>query len=86
VAMVSQSFALFAWLTVEENAELGLYARGLPKEVGEKEALDTLGVVGLEGFEGAYAKELSGGIGQREPIRNPNRLGTVRSMGRLRCR
>jgi NitT/TauT family transport system ATP-binding protein len=65
VAMVFQSFSLLPWLTVQENAELGLYARGLPKEVCEKEALLALGMVGLEGFEGAYPKELSGGMRQR---------------------
>jgi NitT/TauT family transport system ATP-binding protein len=65
VAMVFQSFALLPWLTVQENAELGLYARGLSKEVCEKEAQRTLGMVGLEGFEGAYPKELSGGMRQR---------------------
>ena len=63
--MVFQSFALLPWLTVQENAELGLYARGVPKEVCEKEAADVLGMVGLEGFEGAYPKELSGGMRQR---------------------
>src|SRR5499433_4018932 len=61
VAMVFQSFALLPWLTVQENAELGLFARGVSKEICEKEALLALGMVGLEGFEGAYPKELSGG-------------------------
>jgi len=65
VAMVFQSFALLPWLTVQENAELGLTARGVPKEAAEKEALHALGMVGLEGFEGAYPKELSGGMRQR---------------------
>jgi NitT/TauT family transport system ATP-binding protein len=65
VAMVFQSFALLPWLTVQENAELGLFARGVPKEVCEKEALLALSMVGLEGFEGAYPKELSGGMRQR---------------------
>jgi NitT/TauT family transport system ATP-binding protein len=63
--MVFQSFALLPWLTVQENAELGLYARGVSKEVCEKEAAEVLGMVGLEGFEGAYPKELSGGMRQR---------------------
>src|SRR5262245_57279598 len=54
VAMVFQSFALLPWLTVQENAELGLFARGESKETCEKEALLALGMVGLEGFEGAY--------------------------------
>ena len=65
VAMVFQSFALLPWLTVQENAELGLFARGIAKEICEKEALHALGMVGLEGFEGAYPKELSGGMRQR---------------------
>jgi NitT/TauT family transport system ATP-binding protein len=65
VAMVFQSFALLPWLTVQENAELGLSARGVAKETAEKEALHALQMVGLEGFEGAYPKELSGGMRQR---------------------
>jgi NitT/TauT family transport system ATP-binding protein len=65
VAMVFQSFALLPWLTVQENAELGLLARGAEKEAAEKEAVHALGMVGLEGFEGAYPKELSGGMRQR---------------------
>src|SRR5215471_6115514 len=59
VAMVFQSFALLPWLTVQENAELGLFARGVPKEVCEEEAIQALAMVGLEGFERAYPKELS---------------------------
>src|ERR1700757_5278014 len=58
VAMVFQSFALLPWLTVQENAELGLYARGVSKEICEKEAAEVLGMGGLEGFEGADRKEL----------------------------
>jgi len=65
VAMVFQSFALLPWLTVQENAELGLFARGVAKADCEKAALDALTMVGLEGFEGAYPKELSGGMRQR---------------------
>jgi NitT/TauT family transport system ATP-binding protein len=65
VAMVFQSFALLPWLTVQENAELGLYARGIPKDVTEQAALHALRMVGLEGFEGAYPRELSGGMKQR---------------------
>jgi NitT/TauT family transport system ATP-binding protein len=65
VAMVFQSFALLPWLTVQENAELGLFARGVSKEVCEHEAVHALSMVGLEGFEGAYPKELSGGMRQR---------------------
>src|SRR6201996_9585071 len=65
VAMVFQSFALLPWLTVQENAELGLFARGVDKEICEREAVLALSMVGLEGFEGAYPKELSGGMRQR---------------------
>jgi NitT/TauT family transport system ATP-binding protein len=65
VAMVFQSFALLPWLTVQENAELGLFARGVEKDIAEKEATRALSMVGLEGFEGAYPKELSGGMRQR---------------------
>ena len=65
VAMVFQSFALLPWLTVQENAELGLFARGVSKEICEKEATLALSMVGLEGFQGAYPKELSGGMRQR---------------------
>jgi NitT/TauT family transport system ATP-binding protein len=65
VAMVFQSFALLPWLTVQENAELGLFARGVARDVCEKEAVHALSMVGLEGFEGAYPKELSGGMRQR---------------------
>jgi NitT/TauT family transport system ATP-binding protein len=65
VAMVFQSFALLPWLTVLENAELGLYARNLSKRTTEQAALQALRMVGLEGFEGAYPRELSGGMKQR---------------------
>ncbi|HWF46046.1 MAG TPA: nitrate/sulfonate/bicarbonate ABC transporter ATP-binding protein [Bryobacteraceae bacterium] len=65
VAMVFQSFALLPWLTVQENAELGLYARGVSKSVCEEEAEKALHMVGLEGFGGAYPRELSGGMRQR---------------------
>ncbi|HEX4229989.1 MAG TPA: nitrate/sulfonate/bicarbonate ABC transporter ATP-binding protein [Bryobacteraceae bacterium] len=65
VAMVFQSFALLPWLTVQENAELGLYARGVSKNVCEEEAEKALHMVGLEGFGGAYPRELSGGMRQR---------------------
>jgi NitT/TauT family transport system ATP-binding protein len=65
VAMVFQSFALLPWLTVQENAELGLIARGVDRAEAQGEALRALDMVGLEGFEGAYPKELSGGMRQR---------------------
>ncbi|HTX35939.1 MAG TPA: nitrate/sulfonate/bicarbonate ABC transporter ATP-binding protein [Bryobacteraceae bacterium] len=65
VAMVFQSFALLPWLTVQENAELGLFARGVDRQTCAKEATLALSMVGLEGFEGAYPRELSGGMRQR---------------------
>jgi NitT/TauT family transport system ATP-binding protein len=65
VAMVFQSFALLPWLTVQENTELGLTARGEGKERREEEALKAIKMVGLEGYEGAYPRELSGGMRQR---------------------
>jgi NitT/TauT family transport system ATP-binding protein len=65
VAMVFQSFALLPWLTVLQNATLGLYARNQSLKVCESAALEVLRMVGLEGFEGAYPRELSGGMKQR---------------------
>src|SRR5271170_2608978 len=65
VAMVFQSFALLPWLTVQENTELGLTARGVGKVEREEEALRAIKMVGLEGYESAYPKELSGGMRQR---------------------
>ena len=65
VAMVFQSFALLPWLTVQENAELGLIARGVARAECVQEAEHALQMVGLEGFESAYPRELSGGMRQR---------------------
>ncbi len=65
VAIVFQSFALFPWLTVLENVEAPLLARGVGALERHKRALKMLDVVGLDGFEGAYPKELSGGMKQR---------------------
>jgi NitT/TauT family transport system ATP-binding protein len=65
VAIVFQSFALFPWLTVIDNVEVPLLARGLPHSQRHRRALKTLGSVGLRGFENAYPKELSGGMKQR---------------------
>ena len=64
-AIVFQSFALFPWLTVLENVEVPLLARGMTHEERHGRALKTLHSVGLKGFEGAYPKELSGGMKQR---------------------
>jgi NitT/TauT family transport system ATP-binding protein len=65
VAMVFQNFALFPWLTVLENVELGLKAKGLPPEERRKKATEAIDLIGLDGFENAYPKELSGGMRQR---------------------
>jgi len=67
-AIVFQSFALFPWLTVLGNVELGLEARGLPAEVRRKKAIHFIEKVGLDGFEEAYPRELSGGMKQRVGI------------------
>ena len=65
VAIVFQSFALFPWLTVLDNVEAPLEARGVPAMERHKRALRILDTVGLDGFESAYPKELSGGMKQR---------------------
>lgn len=65
VAMVFQSFALLPWLTVQQNVELGLQARGVPEQERRERALEAIDVIGLDGFEAAYPKELSGGMRQR---------------------
>ena len=64
-AIVFQSFALFPWLTVLENVEVPLLARGVKHVERHRRALRTLHSVGLKGFETAYPKELSGGMRQR---------------------
>src|SRR5579871_4514257 len=65
VAIVFQSFALFPWLTVLENVEAPLLARGMEHQERHRRALKNLEAVGLKGFENAYPKELSGGMKQR---------------------
>ncbi|WP_440778770.1 ABC transporter ATP-binding protein [Pseudomonas syringae] len=65
VGMVFQSFALFPWLTVLENVEVGLEAQRVPAAVRRKRALAAIDLIGLDGFESAYPKELSGGMRQR---------------------
>src|SRR5271170_7706455 len=65
VSMVFQSFALLPWLTVQANTELGLQARAVPLAERQKRALDMIDLIGLDGFEQAYPKELSGGMRQR---------------------
>ena len=65
VAMVFQSFALLPWLTVQQNVELSLQAREVPQPERADRALKAIDLIGLDGFEGAYPKELSGGMRQR---------------------
>src|SRR5882672_6237832 len=67
-ALVFQSFALLPWLSVKDNVELGLEARGLPLEQREKRAGVYIDKVGLDGFEEAYPRELSGGMTLREEL------------------
>ncbi|HLI21734.1 MAG TPA: nitrate/sulfonate/bicarbonate ABC transporter ATP-binding protein [Stellaceae bacterium] len=65
IAMVFQSFALFPWLTVLGNVELGLEAQGVPRDERRQRAIAAIDLIGLDGFESAYPKELSGGMRQR---------------------
>jgi NitT/TauT family transport system ATP-binding protein len=65
VSIVFQSFALFPWLTVLENVEAVLKARGMEKDERRRRSLKMLDTVGLDGFQAAYPKELSGGMRQR---------------------
>jgi NitT/TauT family transport system ATP-binding protein len=65
VSMVFQSFALFPWLTVLENVELGLEALRLPDAEIRQRALAAIDLIGLDGYESAYPRELSGGMRQR---------------------
>jgi NitT/TauT family transport system ATP-binding protein len=65
VALIFQTFALFPWLTVLENVEIGLEAQGIAPELRHKRALAAIDLIGLDGYESAYPKELSGGMRQR---------------------
>lgn len=65
VAMVFQTFALFPWLTVLQNVEAGLEAQGIPAAERRKRALAAIDLIGLDGYENAYPRELSGGMRQR---------------------
>ena len=65
IAVVFQTFALFPWLTVLENVEAGLDALGLPREEARQRAQDAIDLIGLDGFQSAYPRELSGGMRQR---------------------
>ncbi len=68
IANVFQNFALLPWLTVQDNVELGLYAQKLPPEKRKSTAQKYIRIVGLEGVENAYPRELSGGTKQRVGI------------------
>jgi NitT/TauT family transport system ATP-binding protein len=68
IAMVFQSFALFPWLTVQQNVELGLEAQGIPSDERSQRADAVLELIGLAGFGGALPRELSGGMKQRVGI------------------
>ena len=65
IAMVFQNFALMPWLTVLENVELGLEALKISAKERRERALHAIDIIGMDGFESAYPKELSGGMRQR---------------------
>ena len=65
IAMVFQGFALFPWLTVLENVQLGLEAQKVREDEMRKRSLQAIDLIGLDGFESAYPRELSGGMRQR---------------------
>ena len=68
ISMVFQSFALFPWLTVQKNVELGLEAKGTPPKERAERAEAAIELIGLSGFESALPRELSGGMRQRVGI------------------
>ncbi|MEN2994028.1 MAG: nitrate/sulfonate/bicarbonate ABC transporter ATP-binding protein [Thermodesulfovibrio sp.] len=68
IAVVFQSFALFPWFTVLENVKVGLIGKGLTEEEMNEKAIKAIDLVGLDGFEDAYPRELSGGMRQRVGI------------------
>ncbi|MGO8756186.1 MAG: nitrate/sulfonate/bicarbonate ABC transporter ATP-binding protein [Gallionellaceae bacterium] len=68
ISMVFQSFALFPWLTVQKNVELGLEAKGIAPKDRAQRAETAIELIGLSGFEGALPRELSGGMRQRVGI------------------
>jgi NitT/TauT family transport system ATP-binding protein len=67
-AIVFQSFALYPWLTVQQNVRIGLHGKGIPRDEADERVRKTVDLVGLEGFEEAFPKELSGGMKQRVGI------------------
>lgn len=60
IAMVFQSFALFPWLSVLANVQMGLEALGLPRDEIRRRSLAAIDLIGLDGYENAYPRELSG--------------------------
>ncbi|MEL9970396.1 MAG: ABC transporter ATP-binding protein [Metallosphaera sp.] len=68
IALIHQSIATFPWLTAVENVKLGLKYRKLPKDEEDKIARKMLEIVGLQGFEEFYPKQMSGGMRQRVAI------------------
>jgi NitT/TauT family transport system ATP-binding protein len=68
ISMVFQSFALFPWLTVQQNVEIGLEAQGVAAAERDARAQKVIDLIGLSGFEGALPRELSGGMRQRVGI------------------
>jgi NitT/TauT family transport system ATP-binding protein len=74
VSIVFQNFALFPWLTVQDNVRLALNGLGLTEAEGAERVKRCIDIVGLDGFEEAYPKELSGGMKQR--------VGFARAMAR----
>ena len=68
MALVFQQFALFPWLTVAQNIEQALIPRGIDLPARRKRVAETISLIGLEGFEEAYPRELSGGMRQRVGI------------------
>ena len=65
IAVVFQTFALYPWLTVVENVEMGLDALGLSHDEARRRAMSAIDLIGLDGFQSAYPRELSGGMRQR---------------------
>jgi NitT/TauT family transport system ATP-binding protein len=65
IAVVFQTFALYPWLTVLQNVELGLDALGLSADESRRRAMSAIDLIGLDGFQSAYPRELSGGMRQR---------------------
>ena len=63
--IVFQTFALYPWLTVQQNVEIALKARGVAQEERAEKSLKLIDTVGLDGFESAYPRELSGGMRQK---------------------